>query len=412
MKTDDRMTVPPLPGADLHTSSIVYLPMLCLGLLGFGLGLIFYRNAPGSDLMVFHTAGRLAELGDYATLADGSRFTELLVKTHQAWLRVPPGLHPWVYPPTMLPFAMMIGAFPFGFIYPVMIAASLIVLLSCMARCWPTGSARDLAILLVVLSPGTGWCIGAGQVSFIAASIILAGLAVLRRRGLAAGLVLSLLTLKPQFALLVPVALVCGGNRRACIGFTLGAAALLALSVAMLGADPWLSWIHFISGTDAHFAAWQETGRYSGQSMDAHLLVLGFSSRIAGVGQLIASLAAAGIVGWSFATILDTRRRMIVFMVAATLGAPHISNYDAVLSALAAALVLTSPRQVRRPGITIVAILVWSSALVNPPFVMKALGIPALAILSAATPPLLFLFAIMTIIARSELPATIGSDRA
>ncbi len=172
--------------------------------------------------MVFHTAGRLAAAGDYATLADGRRFTDLLTNTHRGWLKGTIVLHPWVYPPTMLPIAMAVGALPFGLAYAAVVTGSLLLLLVCVWRCWPAGSRRDLAIALLLLSPGTGWCIGAGQVSFAVAGIMLAGLTLLRRREFAAGLVLSLLTLKPQFAVLVPIALLAGRQRNAFIGFTLG----------------------------------------------------------------------------------------------------------------------------------------------------------------------------------------------
>ena len=301
----------------------------------------------------------------------------------------------------MLPFAMAIGALPFGLIYPALIVASLLLLVFCVWRCWPTSAGRDLAILLLLLSPGTACCIGAGQVSFIVAGITLVGFTILQRSGLAAGLLLSILTLKPQFAILVPVALACGRHRNAFIGFALGAAALVVLSLVMLGSGPWLSWIRFITGADANFADWAWIGRAFGQSMDAYLLVLGFSSRVADIGQIMASLTAACAVGWTFATIRDTRRRMIVFMAMATFGAPHISNYDTILSALAAALVLTVPGGSTDKAPTILAVLVWLSALFNPPIVMKLLGVPALLTLSAATPPLLLLFAGATIIARS-----------
>ena len=397
-----------VPVPDRVTSPAVYLPMLVLGIVGSCFGLALYGYAPGQDLMVFHTAGRLAWAGDYATLADGQRFTDLLMRTHAAWLRGPLILHPWVYPPTMLPVAVVIGMVPFGLIYPALMAVSLGLLLLCIWRCWPAGAARDLAVLLLLLSPGTGCCIGAGQVSFIVVAILLGGLTALPRNGLGAGLALSLLTLKPQFAILIPVALLCGGHRRALMGFASGASALVALSLALLGLHPWESWLRFIVGADAHLADWTRTGRFNGQSVDAYALVLGFSSRAADLAQLGASLLAASVVGWTFAAVRDTRRRTIVFLAMATLGAPHISNYDSVLSALAAALVLTTPGgRADRAGM-ILAALVWSSSLVNPPAIMALLGVPALLAFSAATPLLLLLFASVVIMTRPR-PGSVGA---
>ncbi len=392
----------PLPASNRILSPATYLPMLALGILGSCLPLFLYGYAPGQDLMVFHTAGRLAWAGDYATLADGRRFTDLLMRTHAGWLKGSLVLHPWVYPPAMLPFAVAIGAFPFGLIYPAVMIASLALLLCCLWQCWPTGSARDLAVLLLLLSPGTACCLGAGQVSFLIAAALLAGLAVLSRNGLRAGLVLSLLTLKPQFAILIPVALLCGGHRRALTGFASGAVTLAIFSLALLGPHPWWSWIRFITGADGHFADWAQTGRSGGQSMDAYALMLGLTSHAADLAQLAATLLAAGIVGWTFATIQDTRRRTVVFLAMATFGAPHISNYDSVLSALAAALVLTTPGEGAHRTRTVLAVLVWSSAVFNPPIIMKALGLPVLTALSVMTPPLLLLLAATMALARPQ----------
>ena len=86
------------------------------------------------------------------------------------------------------------------------------------------------------------------------------------------------------------------------------------------------------------------------------------------------------------------------------LASPHVGDYDALLPAIAAVLVLLEARV--RPwhgGEPLVAAAVWLATMFAPPALIAVLGIPALTALSAFTP--LATARLMAISARPRLTA-------
>jgi hypothetical protein len=85
--------------------------------------------------------------------------------------------------------------------------------------------------------------VGAGQDSAVVLAALVGGAALLvRRRPVLAGLVLSATLIKPQLAILVPVALLLCGAWRALAGMTVGGLALVGVTTAVLGTQPWVEW--------------------------------------------------------------------------------------------------------------------------------------------------------------------------
>lgn len=110
--------------------------------------------------------------------------------------------------------------------------------LGCMFLIWRlAGSKRQWwqFPILVLFFPSV-YGLAFGQVIFVvAAAITVAWWLSERGQGLAAGLVLSLATLKPQLILLLPLVLLLSGRKREFVGFVLGSLALGALSLGLVG---------------------------------------------------------------------------------------------------------------------------------------------------------------------------------
>jgi alpha-1,2-mannosyltransferase len=77
--------------------------------------------------------------------------------------------------------------------------------------------------------------IGHGQNGFLTAALLGGALQLLDRRPWLAGMLIGLLTYKPQFGVLIPIALLAGGRWRSIGAAVATVAALLALSFATLG---------------------------------------------------------------------------------------------------------------------------------------------------------------------------------
>src|SRR5262249_48919092 len=165
-------------------------------------------NALGTDWMVFYGGAQWFLDGHLATLFDGERFTDYLNTVFAGWLSEPTPFRPWVYPPSYLLVVLPFGVLPFAAAYVVFQLASAALLA---AALWHGGApppARPLVLAAALLGPAAAINAGMGQNAFLMAALLVGGFRLLRSNPAVGGAVLGLLTMKPQFCLLVPVALV------------------------------------------------------------------------------------------------------------------------------------------------------------------------------------------------------------
>jgi alpha-1,2-mannosyltransferase len=194
------------------------------------------------------------------------------------------------------------------------------------------------------------------------------GFAALARRPALAGLLLGLLTYKPQFALLVPIALAASRQWRALAVAAAAACALALASVAAFGIEPWRVWLEWVAGSTADYPKWALWCRVQGESIYNNLRVLGASNAAANLGQAIAGFAAAGCVWWSYRRQAPSDLQLAVLLPATVLAAPHVANYDGVLIVVAATLLFVRGLDAGfRRGEPIVLMLAWAIQMFNPP---------------------------------------------
>jgi hypothetical protein len=329
-------------------------------------------NVPGTDFMVFHTAAGLALHGDLGALYDPDSFTDLLNKLFNGTLSKALDFRPWVYPPTFLLILLPFGVLGFWASYLFFQAVTAAGLLAALRA----AGSRGLQ-WAAVCSPAASCVAVSGQTSFLVAGLLAAGAALLGRRPWLAGAAFGLLSFKPQFFLMVPVALVAAGAWRALIAASATAAGMAAVSVAWLGPGVWADWLATMvnnasaSGADPR---WFETGRLSGESVYACAYALGAAPGVASAAQAAAILLAAAATWHAFRQPIDGGRAPAVLLTAALLAAPHSGNYDLLLPV--AATVLWSGRGTG-PGDSLLLLVVW----LEPVF-----GVPVLNLAPRFTP--------------------------
>ena len=98
---------------------------------------------------------------------------------------------------------------------------------------------RPAAIALLLASPFGALNIRWGQTGFIRAALLGAGLMALEHRPVLAGVFFGCLTYKPQFGMLIPVALIADGQWRAFASAAVTAIALVGISLAVFGIGAW-----------------------------------------------------------------------------------------------------------------------------------------------------------------------------
>ena len=185
-----------------------------------------------ADFTTIWVAGVEAVRGEAARLYDSAQF----LKIQEQLLGTRPFFYPnWPYPPTMLLIAAPFGALPYLYAFLSWDSLTLAALLIVVYRIVP----RPTAIPLVLASPFTAWNFLAGQNGFLTGSMLGAALLCLERRPVMAGIFIGCLSYKPQFGILLPLALIAARQWRAIASAAVTVIGLADLSAAAFGIGAW-----------------------------------------------------------------------------------------------------------------------------------------------------------------------------
>ena len=360
--------------------------VLCgvFGVIGWAFYVISFKREPLQDWMAYYGAARAFWDGNLALLFDGYGFTDDLNQRFGDWLSWPLPLHPWLYPPhfllLLLPFA--IAPFAVGYVlFMITTGAFLVGIL------WSLAENRDqrrLYFWSLLLCPATAITVCLGQNAFLTAALLLGGFAWQKRYPVLAGVLLGLLTYKPQLWLMVPVALIAARQWSVVRRAALTALIATIVSVAVIGVEPWQDWIELITGPTELYRNWLAAGRLNGQSVYTCAALLGASESLAASFQAIATVGAAACVYWAFHRPLALKLQLAVLLSATILAAPHIITYDAVMLGIAATLLFGHALETDLHfGDALLCSLLWLSPLINPPSVFR---------IGLATPLIIALF--------------------
>jgi alpha-1,2-mannosyltransferase len=204
---------------------------------------------------------------------------------------------------------------------------------------------RGWAWCLPVLAyPAVFWTIGLGQHAMLTASLLGAVTLLLKMRPRIAGGLLALLCYKPHIALLAPVALAAGGQRRAFAAAALGVAAIVALSVAAFGLAPWHAYLGELAGARAVY----ETGHIElagNVTPFGAARLLGLAPTAACALQRVVTVIVATIVFWIWRRDTDPARRGAALAAGILLSIQLALLYNLMIAAVAMPwLVRAAPR--------------------------------------------------------------------
>lgn len=210
-------------------------------------------------------------------------------------------------------------------------------------------------LLALLVSPASLLTLVSGQTGYFTAALLLFGLAVLPRRPVLAGIAFGLLTLKPQFGVLLPVFLLARRDWAAIAAATITALGLIAASCLTFLPALWGLWLHALpAGQNAYFSS---TGLNLIITPAANLISLGLAPGMAWAAQMLCGLAVAAAV-WLCARRASYRHAMAVLLAGMFLAVPHAYAYDSLPLIAAMALCLsesTPPWQVLLGGIVYLA---------------------------------------------------------
>ena len=275
-----------------------------------------------SDFVDVWAAGRLALDGQAAAAWDWAihREAEVAALGHDF-----PGNYGWHYPPPYLFVAAALATLP----YLVALLGWLAVTLPLYVAAVRAIMGERLGILIACAFPAVMWNMLVGQNGFLTAALIGLMLLTLDTRPIAAGVLLGLLTYKPQFGILFPIVLAANGQWRVIAAASVTTAALVAASAAVFGVAAWSAFFTWLPATSEIILGDGRAGLNKLQSLFGVLRWLGFSTTAAFIAQglLIASCAVALVM------ITRDRRspsevKAAALATGALLATPYLYMYD------------------------------------------------------------------------------------
>jgi hypothetical protein len=243
----------------------------------------------------------------------------------------------WSYPPTL-----MLASAPFG-----LLSYKLAFLLwtGLGVAAFYFASMRDLGRhwWIVLVSPAAVFCVMSGQSSLLTTAALIVVFAWQDRKPVVIGILIGLLTLKPQLGLLLPVMLIASGRWRVFTVATITSILLIALTAALFGMDVWIEYWHI--GLPAQNEVLSDTHVLATHFMptiftNAHLAGASYAASMAL--QAVFTLTAAATVFWAFRTRANGDPLMLqaLFFACPLAATPYLMGYDALPLAFAAVALL------------------------------------------------------------------------
>jgi hypothetical protein len=233
--------------------------------------------------------------------------------------------NPFPYPPNFLPVVWPLGQFGYLAGYAVFMALTFGLYLAAVVAGTPRP--RLPLLLAAVVAPTSTLTLVAGQSGFLAGALFLGGMRLAPVRPVIGGVLLGLLAYKPQLGLLVPVALVAGGQWR-CIAAAAGTVGLMAFATsAAFGWHIWADWLAYLPVYADQFERESTLKLYLMPTLAAALHALSVPNVVVVPAQ--AALALAAVVWiWRESRRGPSARALLALATGTFLAAPHAFVYD------------------------------------------------------------------------------------
>ena len=167
------------------------------------------------------------------------------------------------------------------------------------------------------------------------------GLLALQHRPLLAGVCFGLLAYKPQFALVLPVALLASGSWRTAAAGLITVAAMTLVTLAAFGTATWHAFFDSLAFTRTIVLEQGNTGWEKIQSVFSGARMLGAGVDEAYWAQGLVTAIVILAVAWVWRSRADPRLKAALLMVASLLTTPYCLDYDLMLLAPALAFALS-----------------------------------------------------------------------
>ncbi|MCF6275937.1 MAG: DUF2029 domain-containing protein [Robiginitomaculum sp.] len=337
----------PLIGFVLRFTIFFFALIFCYGLVR---QILTAQNLPlagdgavliGRDFMNYWMGAKLTLSGEAEILFDKSAYYLRLKQEFGPNL----SFHNWSYPPNTLLLLWPFGFLPYMWAYAVWTAAGVASFFYAVRQL----VGNKIAALVLVAAPHTFLCRVTGQNGlFTAALIILAFVNIKQGKPIIAGILIGLLTFKPQLGLLIPVALLLSRQWRVFYVAAIVTLLFASLSVLVLGLDPWFHYIGKTVPLQREILA--NAGLPFNNMVPSAFMTaknLGFSLGTAWGMQAIISTLALGALVWGFLRRQAAAIQFVLLVITTLLFSPYMVNYDMLILAPAAYVLMRYLREIK-----------------------------------------------------------------
>ncbi len=296
----------------IRVYSLILLAFYAIAIVGWitlSGGLIDPNGKPiGTDFSSFYAAGSMVLDGHAADVYDMAAH---YAREKQIFGDVTP-YYGWLYPPIFLFAVAPLALMPYSLALAVWQGATFALYLAVIAAILRRIRRDDdrvarLWLSVAVAFPAAFINLGHGQNGFLTAGLFGAALLNLQRRPLLAGVLFGLLAYKPQFGVLIPFALLAGGQWRTFLAAGVTVMALAGAATLAFGPEIWHA---FAASTETSRTLLLEQGNVGFeklQSVFAAVRMWGGGISLAYVVQAAASVIA--LFGVDFALDLAIKWR-------------------------------------------------------------------------------------------------------
>jgi arabinofuranan 3-O-arabinosyltransferase len=240
------------------------------------------------------------------------------------------GYFAWHYPPPFLFVASLLAQLPYQLAFIGWAAVSFLFFLVAMRAI--VGS--NFGYLLALAIPMAFINALVGQNGFLTAALIGGALYLIPIRPVLAGICLGLLTYKPQYGLLFPIALIAAGHWRVFISAAVTAVVLATASWLAFGIESWLAFFHWIPKFSQTFLTEGKAPWWKLQSIFAMVRYFGGGEPLGWAFQWVLTASVAVVLALIWRSRVPYTLKAAALAAGTLLTTPYLFMYDMMVLAI------------------------------------------------------------------------------
>jgi hypothetical protein len=246
------------------------------------------------------------------------------------------GYFAWHYPPPFLFVASLLALLPYSVAY---IGWAFVTVLPYLAAVRAIVG-HNFGFVLALAMPMAFINTLVGQNGFLTAALIGGSLYLIPIRPVLAGVCLGLLTYKPQYGLLFPIALIAAAHWRVFVSAAITAVVMVVISWLAFGTESWLAFFHWMPRFSQAFLTEGKAPWWKLQSIFAMVRYFGGSEPLGWAFQWVLTASVAVVLALMWRSRVPYTLKAAALAAGTLLTTPYLFMYDMMVLAIPIAFLI------------------------------------------------------------------------